>query len=166
MQVSPCTRDSLLFRIFIRVAGKLLLAQHAVNHRHEEQRRHGGHQQAANHRTTQRGVLFAPFAESQRHRQHPNDHGQRRHQHRPQARVPRGKRRVKGILPYAPLIIGKGDQQDGMEVATPMAMIAPISEGTFSVVPVTKSIQMMPHMAPGSAVIMMKGPSTIGNSRP
>ena len=42
-------------------------------------------------------------------------------------------------------------------VATPMAMIAPMSDGTFSVVPVMKSIQMMPHNAPGNAMMMMNG---------
>ena len=42
-------------------------------------------------------------------------------------------------------------------VPTPIAMIAPMSEGTFSVVPHASSIQMMPHIAPGSAMMMMKG---------
>jgi len=44
-------------------------------------------------------------------------------------------------------------------VATPMLMIAPISEGTLTVVPVTKSIQRMPASAPGSAIRMMSGSS-------
>ena len=38
-----------------------------------------------------------------------------------------------------------------------MHMIAPISAGTLSVVPVMKSIQTMPASAPGSAMMMMKG---------
>ena len=42
-------------------------------------------------------------------------------------------------------------------VATPMHMIAPISAGTLSVVPVRKSIQQMPASAPGSAMMMMNG---------
>src|SRR5947207_3681776 len=42
-------------------------------------------------------------------------------------------------------------------VATPMAMIAPMSEGTLSVVPVTNNIQIMPQSAPGGAMIMMNG---------
>ena len=44
-------------------------------------------------------------------------------------------------------------------VATPMHMIAPISEGTLKVVWVTNSIQRMPANAPGSAVRMMNGSS-------
>src|SRR6266516_1809030 len=42
-------------------------------------------------------------------------------------------------------------------VATPMAIIAPMSDGTLSVVPVMKSIQMMPHNAPGGAMMMTNG---------
>ncbi len=48
-----------------------------------------------------------------------------------------------------------------LAVATPMHMIAPISAGTDSVVPVTNSIQMMPAMAPGSAVMITNGSSQL-----
>lgn len=41
--------------------------------------------------------------------------------------------------------------------ATPTAMIAPISEGTFSVVPVMNSIVKMPHKVAGSAMMTTKG---------
>ena len=44
-----------------------------------------------------------------------------------------------------------------LEVATPMLMTAPMSEGTLSVVRVKKSIQTIPHNAPGNAVMMMNG---------
>jgi hypothetical protein len=44
-----------------------------------------------------------------------------------------------------------------LEVATPMHMIVPISDGTFKVVPVKKSIHTIPASAPGSAVMMMNG---------
>ena len=40
-----------------------------------------------------------------------------------------------------------------------MHMIAPISDGTLSVVPVTNSIHKIPAIAPGSAVRMMNGSS-------
>ncbi len=43
------------------------------------------------------------------------------------------------------------------EVATPMHMMVPISDGTFNVVPVKNSIQAIPLSAPGKAVMMMKG---------
>ena len=46
-----------------------------------------------------------------------------------------------------------------LAVATPMHIMAPISEGTLSVVPVTNSIHRMPAIAPGSAVRMMNGSS-------
>jgi len=41
-------------------------------------------------------------------------------------------------------------------VATPMHMMAPVSAGTLSVVPVINNIQAMPATAAGSAVMMMK----------
>ena len=44
-----------------------------------------------------------------------------------------------------------------LAVATPMHMIAPVSAGTDSVVPVTNSIQTMPASAAGSAVMMTNG---------
>ncbi len=44
-------------------------------------------------------------------------------------------------------------------VATPMHMIAPVSDGTFSVVRVSNSVHRMPASAPGSAVMMMNGSS-------
>ena len=49
------------------------------------------------------------------------------------------------------------NNRDAFAVATPMLMIAPISDGTLNVVVVIKSIQTMPAKAPGSAVIMMSG---------
>ena len=44
-------------------------------------------------------------------------------------------------------------------VATPMHMIAPVSDGTLSVVRVRSSIHRIPASAPGRAVIMMNGSS-------
>ena len=44
-----------------------------------------------------------------------------------------------------------------LEVATPMLMTAPMREGTLRVVRVRKSIQTIPHNAPGRAVMMMNG---------
>ena len=46
-----------------------------------------------------------------------------------------------------------------LAVATPMHIIAPISEGTLSEVPVRNSIHRMPAVAPGSAIKIMKGSS-------
>ena len=44
-----------------------------------------------------------------------------------------------------------------LAVATPTHMMAPINDGTLSVVPVTNSIHKIPAIAPGSAVRMMNG---------
>ncbi len=40
-----------------------------------------------------------------------------------------------------------------------MHITAPVSDGTFSVVCVSSSIQQIPASAPGNAVMMMKGSS-------
>ena len=44
-----------------------------------------------------------------------------------------------------------------LDTAMPTAMIEPISDSTFSVVPVSASIQRMPTRAPGTAAMMMNG---------
>jgi hypothetical protein len=46
-----------------------------------------------------------------------------------------------------------------LAVATPMVMMAPVSAGTLSVVPVMNSIHAMPASAAGSAVMMMAASS-------
>ena len=46
-----------------------------------------------------------------------------------------------------------------LAVATPMLMMAPISAGTLSVVPVRNRKTTIPASAAGSAVMMMKGSS-------
>ena len=46
-----------------------------------------------------------------------------------------------------------------LAVATPMVMMAPVSAGTLSVVPVRNSIHAMPASAAGSAVMMMAASS-------
>ena len=50
-----------------------------------------------------------------------------------------------------------------LAVATPMVMIAPVSAGTLSVVPVMNSIQAMPASAAGNAAMMMARRSTTGS---
>ncbi len=44
-----------------------------------------------------------------------------------------------------------------LAVATPIVMMAPVSDGTDSVVPVTNSIHAMPASAAGRAVTMISG---------
>ena len=46
----------------------------------------------------------------------------------------------------------------------PTDMIAPISESTLIVVPVSASIQRMPTSAPGTAIMMMNGSTQDWNS--
>ena len=50
------------------------------------------------------------------------------------------------------------------DTAMPIVMIAPISDTTLMVVPVSASIQMMPMSAPGTAIMMMNGSTQDWNS--
>src|SRR5882762_10144971 len=54
----------------------------AEHDRNKNQRRDSRENEAADHRAAERRVLFAALAQSQRHRQHADDHRQRGHQHR------------------------------------------------------------------------------------
>ena len=70
-----------------RAAARLAstVVKHAENDRNEHQRCDGCTDQAADHGAAERRVLFAAFAEPERHRRHADDHGERRHQHRTEA---------------------------------------------------------------------------------
>ena len=64
-----------------------------------------------------------------------------------------------GLLPSSICSRAKDTIRILLAVATPIHMIAPVSDGTFSVVWVISSIQQIPASAPGNAVMMMKGSS-------
>ena len=86
---------------------------------------------------------------SMRHRHHADDHGERRHQHRPEARDAGLERGLDALLPSASCSRAKLTTRMLFAVATPMHMIAPVSAGTDNVVPVTNNIQTMPARAAG-----------------
>ena len=71
--------------------------QDAEHGRNEEQSRQGSYCQAADDRAAEWCVLLAALAERKCHRHHADDHGQRRHQHRPKARESGLERRRCGI---------------------------------------------------------------------
>src|SRR5690349_10741988 len=73
----------------------------AENDRDEDERRRRRENEAADDRTAERRVLFAAFAEAERHRRHADDHRERGHQHRTEAheaRFERGLRRVAELV--------------------------------------------------------------------
>src|SRR6266404_5613267 len=65
--------------LFIFVANKLLLAEHAVNNRDEKERGERSENQTANDSAAERRVLLAAFAKTKRERQHADDHCKRSH---------------------------------------------------------------------------------------
>ena len=58
-------------------------------------------------------------------------------------------------IPASCLSLANDTSRMLLAVATPMVMMAPVSAGTLSVVPVRNSIQAMPASAEGSAATMM-----------
>src|SRR5882757_9334150 len=89
--------------------GALFLMYHTKYHGNKHQRRRRCKDQAADHGAPERGVLLAAFAEPQRHRQHSDDHGQRRHQHRPETDESGFQRRGHGITQFGIALAGKAD---------------------------------------------------------
>src|SRR6185369_2339218 len=65
--------------------GALFLVYHAEHHGNEHQRGDRCKNQTADHGAAERRVLLAALAEPERHRQHADDHGERRHQYRTEA---------------------------------------------------------------------------------
>ena len=63
----------------------------------------------------------------------------------------------KALMPASRCSRAKVTSRIEFAEATPIAMMAPISEGTLSVVPVTNSKSRMPAPAPGSARITASG---------
>ena len=55
-----------------------------------------------------------PSPEPERHRQHADDHRQRRHDHGAQAGHSGGQRRVVGVGAFLALIVGEGDHQNAV----------------------------------------------------
>src|SRR3977135_4589953 len=69
----------------------LVLAQAAVKPGDQEQGCDRAHEQAADYGTAEWGVLLTAIAETERHRQHADDHRQRRHQDGSQPPAARGR---------------------------------------------------------------------------
>src|SRR5947208_5771756 len=149
----------LLLELFVFVATEFFFAQQAINDRHKKQSGERGKDQPADDRRPS-GAFCSPPSPR------PNENGSM-----PMiiasAVMTTGRNRVKPAESAASCeFFGLSPQRSSLAklttkilfaVATPMAIIAPMSDGTLRVVPVMKSIQMMPHNAPGSAMMMTNG---------
>ena len=110
---------------------------HGEHGRQDQQRGQRGGDQAADDGPAQRGGLLAALAQAQRHRHHAGDHGAAGHQDRPQpapGAVHGGLGRRRSAL--AAMRSAKVTSRMALAIATPMAMIAPMNDWMFSVVPV------------------------------
>ena len=134
---------------------------HAPKQRPQEQRPAWPSSRKAVHRSPRDPAahLLAPIAETHRHRNHANDHGERGHQHGPEPRAARLQGGGHGVPMLVQLRFSERDDEDAVGLATPMHMIAPINAGTLSVVCVKKRTSTMPAKAAGSAVMITNGPS-------
>ena len=79
--------------------------------RHEKQRGDGRKNQAADDGASQRRILLAAIAQPERHRDHADDHGQGRHEHRAQPRESGLQRGLEGIIAGIHALARKADHQ-------------------------------------------------------
>ena len=70
------------------IAAAPATVQHAEDRRNQNQRCNGCKNEATDDRAPERGVLLAPFAQTERHRHHPDDHGERSHHDRAETDEP------------------------------------------------------------------------------
>src|ERR1700674_1578109 len=80
----------------------------------KEQRSPGGENQASNYCSTQWSVLLTAFTQAQCHRNHSDDHRQRRHEHRPDTGIASLERCAVGVMIMFELLIGEGDDQNAV----------------------------------------------------
>ena len=118
------------------------LLHERVDRRQHDQRGERGRGQAADDRAAERRGRLRAFADRERHRHHAGDHRRARHQHRPHAR-PRG---VDGRVAAASRRCRRACSANvtsriAFATATPIAMIAPMNDCTFSVVRVASQHQ-------------------------
>ena len=104
---------------------------HGENARHKKERRERGEKQAADDGAAERSVLLAAFAEAEGHGHHADDHGESGHDDRTDANEAGFESGVAAFLPSAICSRAKETIKMLLAVATPMHMIAPVSEGTF-----------------------------------
>src|ERR1700746_1707126 len=88
--------------------------QHAEESRHEEQGGNCCENQTSNHRPPKRRILLAAVTHSEGHRNHPDDHGEGGHQHRPKARETRLQGCRHGILPFRHLLGSEAHHQNAV----------------------------------------------------
>src|ERR1700723_4344256 len=91
-----------------------LVRQKAEHDGHEHQGREGGENKTADHRTSQRRVLFASLTHGERHGDHAQYHRTARHENRTQSGVARLLGRRPDIVPGFQPLIGEGHDQDAV----------------------------------------------------
>ena len=94
--------------------GALPAVREPEDRRHEEERGAGRQQKAADHRAAQRSVLLAAFAEAEGHRDHADDHGERRHEDGTEPREARLDRRGGRVASLGELLLGEADDENAV----------------------------------------------------
>jgi len=81
--------------------------QQAEKYRNKEQGRHRRKQETTNHSPAQWSILLSTFAQAKGHRHHSDNHCQRCHDHRPEAREAGTQGRDHGIMFFRHLFFRK-----------------------------------------------------------
>ena len=90
------------------------MANRAEDDRNEEKSRDRGQEEATDHGSSERSVLLPAFTETERHRDHADDHGESGHQDRAQSRVTGENGGVERGPAFAQLIVCERDHQDAV----------------------------------------------------
>ena len=124
--------------------------QNGIDRRQDAECREGREQQTADHGAAERRRLRAALARADRHRQHAEDHRGGGHQDGAQSRPGAFARRPRGrARPSWRARSANVTSRIEFATAMPIAMIAPMNDWTFSVVPVSRSMSNTPQRTAG-----------------
>src|SRR5262249_35519762 len=107
-----CARDTSL--ILMRLLRCTSAMEDAEHRRHEEKRRDRREEETADDRPSERSVLFGALSQSERHRDHSEDHRERGHDHGPEPRESGLDRRFDSVAVLGQLFLRERDEQDAV----------------------------------------------------
>ncbi len=113
---SPLNMSWLSFRLGRHggVGFRTLFVQQTKHRRNKDQRSHRGTKQSTDYGAPEGRVLLASVTEPERHGNHADNHGERRHQDWTKARVTRFDRRLDRVSVVQQAFVGKGNNQNAV----------------------------------------------------
>src|SRR5262249_44716373 len=119
--------------------------------------------QTAEKSACKRCIALASFAQLQCHRQQTDDRGQRSHKYRTKADTTAQGHSFTNLIPWLHNSRVNSTIRMLLETAMPVNMTTPISDMTFSVVPVIHRVRITPVTPGGTASRIRSGSITLRN---